>query len=205
MTPVVVPFRAGGKSRLPAALRGEIALAMLGDVLEAAGSLGAVRLVTDDPAAELLAGQLGVEVMDDPGEGQGAAVAAGLRTVVGPCVVVNADVPGVRPSDLTALAEPARRGALALVAARDGTTNALAFPDSGLFVPLYGSGSAERFRDHAAALGLRVEEPVLPSLVDDVDTLADLERVGTRAGRRTRALLGAVAVTASTSLPASGR
>ena len=36
MATVVVPFRSGGKSRLPAEVRVELALAMLGDVLEAA-------------------------------------------------------------------------------------------------------------------------------------------------------------------------
>ena len=47
----VVPFRAGGKSRLPAAIRVEVALAMLGDVLEAATAFGPTRLVTADAAA----------------------------------------------------------------------------------------------------------------------------------------------------------
>ena len=51
MQTVVVPFRSAGKSRLPAEIRVEVALAMLGDVLEAAVAHGArVRLVTDDPA-----------------------------------------------------------------------------------------------------------------------------------------------------------
>lgn len=62
---VVIPFRCGGKSRLPAELRGEIALAMLGDVVEAALAVGAVRVVTDDPAGRLVARELGAVVVDD--------------------------------------------------------------------------------------------------------------------------------------------
>jgi len=94
----VVPFRSGGKSRLPAEIRSDIALAMLGDVLEAALSLdgGGVRLVTDDRAAVGLARGLGVEIVDDPGGGQGPAVLAGLGGVEGPCLVVNADLPARR-------------------------------------------------------------------------------------------------------------
>ena len=56
MATVVVPFRSGGKSRLPAAVRVDLALAMLGDVLEAAVMHdGDVRLVTDDAAAAAVA------------------------------------------------------------------------------------------------------------------------------------------------------
>jgi len=55
MATVVVPFRAGGKTRLPDEIRGEVALAMLGDVLEAATAFGPTRLVTEDPAGSLVA------------------------------------------------------------------------------------------------------------------------------------------------------
>ena len=79
MATVVVPFRSGGKTRLPAGVRGELSLAMLCDVLEAPSTPSPdVRLVTDDDAAMLLAAELGVEVVRDPGGGQGAAVAAAL-------------------------------------------------------------------------------------------------------------------------------
>jgi hypothetical protein len=81
----VIPFRAGGKSRLPEELRREVALAMLGDVVEAAVSTGDVRVVTGDAAGRLVATDLGAEVVDDPGEGQSAAVAAGLDGMQGLC------------------------------------------------------------------------------------------------------------------------
>lgn len=192
MATVVVPFRAGGKTRLPEDVRREVALAMLGDVLSAAAAHGPVRLVSDDAAAMLVGAELGVTIVDDPGEGQGAAVAAALAGLDGPCLVVNADVPRVRPSDLSALSLPARMGGVAVVAARDGTTNALAFPYPEVFRPLYGPGSAARFRAHAEALGLACDDLALRNLRDDVDTEADLARLGRSAGARTRALLGAL-------------
>lgn len=189
---VVVPFRAGGKSRLPAGLRVEVALAMLGDVVAAAVAVGETYVVTDDPGAALVAEELGALAVADPGAGQGEAVRTGLLAADGPCLVVNADLPRVRPSDLAALAVPSRSGRVGLVAARDGTTNALALPFPEVFRPLYGSGSAAQFRAHAAALSLGLDDLCIPNLVDDVDTMADLDRVGSHAGRRTRALLAAV-------------
>ena len=115
-----------------------------------------------------------------------------LEGASGLCLVVNADVPRVRPSDLNALAVPALLGRLAIVEARDGTTNALGLPRAEVFAPLYGPGSAGQFRAHAEALGIDFEELALQNLVDDVDTLADLARLGTRAGARTVELLEAI-------------
>jgi 2-phospho-L-lactate guanylyltransferase len=190
----VIPFRAEGKTRLPEDLRRELALAMLGDVVEAALAVGEVRVVTDDPAGRLVAGDLGGRLVDDPGGGQGAAVAAALEGASGICLVVNADLPRIRPSDLNALAVPALLGRLGIVEAEDGTTNALGLPRAEVFASLYGPGSAARFRDHAAGLGIDVETLVLGNLVDDVDTLSDLVRFGSQAGARTAELVEAIAL-----------
>jgi len=194
MTTVIVPFRSGGKTRLPAEIRVEVALAMLGDVLEACVEHGCdVRLVTDDGAASLVADGLGVELVDDPGGGQGAAVAAGLRGLDGVCLVVNADLPRIRPSDLTALAYAPHAGAAAIVPAADGTTNALGLPHAEVFQPLYGPESAAQFRAHVIALGVFLHDLDLPNLRADVDTADDLKRMGSGGGRRTRALMQVVA------------
>lgn len=193
---IVVPFRGrSGKQRLDASERerAALALAMLGDVLAAAVSTGRTLLVTDDPAARELAGDVGAEVVDDPGDGQGAAIAAALEQVApGPVLVVNADVPCVVPHDLRTLGGAAELGAIGYVEARDGTTNALALPDASLFAPLYGGGSAGRFRDHAARAGVTAIACAIPNLADDVDTVEDLRRTGLRAGPRTQAALGRV-------------
>ena len=149
---------------------------MLGDVVEAALAVGRALVVTDDPAVvPSLA-----TVVDDPGDGLGAAVAAGLALVDGHALVVNADLPAATPDALRRLAD----AGLALVEAADGTTNALSLPDPGLFALLYGPGSADRFRAHAPFVTVSI-----PELELDVDSDADLERLAAALGSRTRALL----------------
>ena len=191
MAAIVVPFRgAGGKQRLgslPDHEREALALAMLADVLAACRSVGTTVVVTPDEEAARVAGEHEVEVVDDPGSGQGAAVAAALRGVVGPVLVVNADVPCVVPRDLRSLEAATPEHGLAYVAARDGTTNALGLSAPTLFAPLYGPGSAERFRMHAHTIGAEVVPTAIPNLADDVDSITDLERLEFRVGPRTLA------------------
>lgn len=194
MAQIVVPFRGeSGKQRLdaPEEVRAQLALAMLGDVLAAATVVGRTFVVSDDRSGRALAVELGAESVDDPGGGLGAAVAAALVAVgEGEALVVNADLPCVVPHDLRTLTGAAELGAIGYVEAEDGTTNALALPHGGLFAPLYGAGSAARFRDHAERLGVTAISCAIPNLSDDVDTLDDLRRIGLRAGPRTQAAFG---------------
>jgi len=164
---IVVPFREpSAKSRLPEDVRSRLARAMLDDVLAAAREVGETILATA------------------PG-GLGAGVEAALVNVAaGPVLVVNADLPAATPRDLWALAGALPSDGLALVEAADGTTNALALSSPSLFRPVYGPGSASRF---GALAPSRVLD--LPNLAEDVDTLADLERLGDRLGEHTRAAL----------------
>jgi 2-phospho-L-lactate guanylyltransferase (CobY/MobA/RfbA family) len=155
MATFVIPFRVNGKTRLG---DHQLARAMLADVQAAAGD---------------------AVVVEGPG-GQGAALAAALDGLDGPVTIVNSDVPCVTPSELEQLAAAAP----ALVAAEDGTTNALALRDARDFEPLYGEGSAVRFEQRLGARRLD-----LPGLRDDVDTWDDLERVRERVGEHTRAYL----------------
>jgi 2-phospho-L-lactate guanylyltransferase (CobY/MobA/RfbA family) len=173
---IVVPYRGDAKRRLPAAIRGAAARAMLADVVSAALDVGSLLVVTDDAQAV----PSGAVHVPDPGGGQGAAVAAGLAKVEGHALVVNADLPCATPS---AIRELASHG-LALVEAADGTTNALSLPDPSVFSPLYGPGSADRFRAHAP-----FATAAIPELAEDVDTVQDLERLAARLGPRTRALV----------------
>jgi 2-phospho-L-lactate guanylyltransferase len=191
MAAIVVPFRgAGGKQRLgslPDDWRKALALAMLSDVLAACRGVGTTVVVTPDEDAARVAAEHEAEVVDDPGTGQGAAVAAALRGVSGRALVVNADVPCVLSQDLRSLEAATPEHGLAYVEARDGTTNALGLSAPALFAPLYGPGSAERFRLHAHTLGADVVPATIPNLADDVDSLADLERLELRIGPRTLA------------------
>ena len=95
--------------------------------------------------------------------------------------MVNADLPCATPRDLLALLGSVPEGGLSVVAAADWTTNALALASPTLFKPVYVPGSAERF----GAASSRLLD--IPNLADDVDTLADLERLAGRVGPRTRA------------------
>jgi 2-phospho-L-lactate guanylyltransferase len=182
MATVIVPFRGrAAKQRLaelPEALRAELARAMLEDVLAAAREVGRAVVVAPEAVP-------GADHVLDPGRGQGAAVEAGLAAAgEGPVLVVNSDLPCASSRDLFTLLGALPPNGLALVEARDGTTNALALAAPHLFQPLYGPGSAERFRALADSRSVDI-----PNLVDDVDTILDLERVADRLGRRTRAAL----------------
>ena len=196
MAQIVVPFRGeNGKRRLdaPEGVRSQLALAMLGDVLAAATATGRTLVVSDDESGWALAAELGAEPVADTRGGQGAAVAAALaRLDEGVVLVVNADLPCVVPHDLRTFAGAAELGAIGYVEAEDGTTNALALPSREHFAPLYGGGSAARFREHAESIGVPAIACAIPNLGDDVDTIDDLRRVGLRAGPRTQAAIGRV-------------
>src|SRR5262245_20061141 len=155
MATFVIPFHVNGKTRLGDR---RLARAMLADVQAAAGD----ALVVDAPG------------------GQGDAIAVALAELNGPVTIVNSDLPCVTSSEL----EQLTAAAPALVAAADGTTNALALRDARDFQPLYGEGSAARFEQRLGARRLD-----LPGLRDDVDTWDDLERVRRRVGVHTRAYL----------------
>ena len=178
MPTVVVPFRGDtAKQRLapaPEDLRLALAQAMFDDVLAAAEPVGTVV------------------VADEPG-GQGQAVEGALRRVEsGPLLVVNADLPCARARDLLTLLGALPEGGMALVEAADGTTNALALASPSLFAPLYGERSADRFLARAERLGVDAAVAAIPNLADDVDTLADLERLDGRLGEHTAAALEAL-------------
>src|SRR5689334_23018731 len=156
MATFVIPYRVNGKTRLG---DGQLARAMLADVRDAVGD---------------------AIVVETPG-GQGVALAAALEQLDGPVTIVNSDLPCATADELAELTAAAP----ALVAAEDGTTNALALRDARDFEPLYGNGSAVRFEQELGARPLD-----LPGLRDDVDTWDDLDRVRDRVGEHTRAYLG---------------
>src|SRR5215475_13781961 len=203
---LVVPVKvlARAKSRL-ASLAGPdrpaLALAMAADTVAAAldsPQVGRVIVVTDDPrAAEVLAGLGAVVVPDRPGRGLNQALRygaahAGSRWPRSGIGGLAADLPALRPAELSSALRAAARWPQAFVpdSAGSGTTLYTARPGTA-FRPRFGSGSAAR---HRAAGAAELTEPGLRSLRRDVDEPADLRGAGQLGlGTRTAALAARLA------------
>lgn len=197
-----------GKSRLRPPLdearSGELAAAMLEDVLEAlAGvpALGARAVVTVDPAVARVAEAAGARVILHPDEGLSASIDAGSAALAADgasgVLVVLGDVAGAMARDLAelpaALAALGGRGVV-LAPSRDGGTSALLRAPHDAIPSAFGPDSAARHRALARAAGVPLRELSLPSLAVDVDDAASLDAflAGAHGGRRTRALLARI-------------
>jgi len=201
---LVIPVKvlARAKSRLtglPAATRAELALAMAADTVAAAlaaAAVGQVIVVTDDPAvAEQLTGLGAVVVPDEPAAGLNAALRFGAsyartrwpeRGVAG----LAADLPAMRPGELTLALRAAEAAGRAFVPDAEGTGTAMYAAAAGIaFEPRFGPQSRAR---HRASGAVEVDIPELAGLRRDVDTGADLRRAAEIGlGPRTAALLAA--------------
>ncbi len=198
---VVIPVKvlAVAKSRLaglPDPDRRALALAMAADTTAAALAsplVGAVVVVSDDPAVAAQAAALGAEPLPDaPGAGLNKALIAGAehareRWPGHGLAALLADLPALRASELTAALSAASGGTQAFVAdaAGVGTTLYAATPGSP-FRPMFGARSRDSHRQAGAAeLDLRD----IAGLRQDVDTVADLRRAAELGlGRRSAAL-----------------
>ncbi|QGV78297.1 2-phospho-L-lactate guanylyltransferase [Streptomyces ficellus] len=184
---LVVPLKplARAKSRLAGAVgalaRPRLALAFAQDTVAAALACPAVRdvsVVTDDPVAALTLGALGARIVPDvPGAGLNAAMAHGAEAVRArrpgaPVATLNADLPALRPAELTrvlAVASEFRRAFLA-DAADIGTTLLSAGPGTELR-PAFGGASRRR---HLLSGAVEIRLADVPSVRRDVDTGDDL-------------------------------
>ena len=177
------------KQRLTSVLsvgeRGELARAMLGDVLRAlaAADLGRVWVVTRDPAAAAIARSLDAEPLAEAeNRGHTAAVALAqaeaTRRGVRVFLTVPGDVPCVTADELRRLADGVREGAPVLVPSRSGLgTNgvALAPPDA---MPLtFGEPSFAGHLETARRRDLVPQVLTLPGLGLDVDAPEDLAAI----------------------------
>ena len=196
---------------LPSATRRALAEAMLTDVLVAlrrAERVGAVIVVTAEPAAEALALGYGARVVPDTREaGQSAAAEIGVAsaTDADAALLVPGDCPALDPAQVDALiasVEPAP--SVVVVPDRHGTgTNGLLLHPPDAIAPSFGPGSRERHEELAARAGAALRVEALPSLVHDVDTPDDLEAMrqaleGSRGGAaHTRGLLRRLARTSA--------
>jgi 2-phospho-L-lactate/phosphoenolpyruvate guanylyltransferase len=178
IVPVNAPLDA--KRRLAAVLsadeRAELVSEMLADVLaacRAARTLRDILVVTPDTALA----PSDVDVLPDPGEGHGAAIALGLaQAPASGALVVMADCPLVTADALDRLARAARP--IAIAPAQDGGTNALALCPADAIEPAFGVPSGARLvleRARAAGLAARILEDDRIAL--DVDTPEDARRV----------------------------
>lgn len=161
----------------------ELALSLALDTVAAAlraAEVARVVVVTDDPAAAAAVRTLGaVVVPDEPDAGlnpalaHGALAAAGLGPGDG-VALLSADLPALRPAELSAALRAT--GERAFVPDADGTGTTLLATAAGVPVlPRYGPGSAAAHR----ATGAVELTGDWPSLRHDVDTAADLRAAAT--------------------------
>jgi 2-phospho-L-lactate guanylyltransferase len=185
---VVVPVKrlVVAKSRLYAVGRPrpeheELALSLALDTVTAAlraADVARVLVVTDDPAASAAMRAAGaVVVPDEPDAGlnpalaHGALAAARLAPADG-VALLSADLPALRPAELTAALRAAAEQSRAFVPDADGSGTTLLATAPGVpALPRYGPGSAAAHR----ASGAVELSGDWPSLRHDVDTAADLE------------------------------
>lgn len=196
----VVPVKALGRAKsrlaLPEHQRRALALAFAADTLAAVtgcADVAAVLVVTADADIAALALELGARVLPDHTQSLDAAVAAGVEFAVqdhpdGGVLVVPADLPCLRPSDVSEVLRQADPFPVAFVTDREGSGTTMVLARAGEAVlTRYGVGSAQRH----TSLGLRSLPDAPARSRHDVDTLADLhDAVELGLGARTIALLG---------------
>ncbi|MFI6760676.1 2-phospho-L-lactate guanylyltransferase [Micromonospora sp. NPDC050417] len=181
---VVVPLKrlSAAKSRLRGALPGvphePLALALALDTVSAALASPPVRevlVVTDDIVAGRALRALGARVTPDPpGGGLNPAFSRGASLADSGVVALTADLPALRPAELTAALRAAAAGpprVRRFAADTPGTGTVLLLAPAGVPLdPHFGGSSAAA---HAASGALALTE-VGPTVRRDVDTRADL-------------------------------
>ena len=191
------------------ALRGQLARAMVADVLSALGRAAEIErtyVVSCEPSMAQTAREHGALLVADRQElGQSAAVTLGVQRALADgmqrVLCIPGDCPALDPRELDALLAPGRPGAadaeVVIVPDRHGTgTNGLMLCPPDAIEPGFGAASCERHRALAREAGVscRVERPA--SLLLDIDTGADLDALRERLDAtdapapRTRAVLG---------------
>jgi 2-phospho-L-lactate/phosphoenolpyruvate guanylyltransferase len=196
------------KSRLGASvadpLRGELARAMVGDVLVALHEASAIErtiVVTGEESVVAGARCLGALVVQDTAEPtQSAAVALGIESAIAEgferVLCVPGDCPALDPAEIDALLQDAGPGVV-IVPDRHGTgTNGLLLSPPDAAAPSFGPGSCERHRSLAREAGVDCRIERVSSLLLDIDTGEDLAALRARLvgesvrAPRTRAVLG---------------
>lgn len=175
-------------TRLAGDRRAELALAFAADTVAAAlatDSVGALLVVTDEPAAADLAAELGAEVVADvPDAGLNAALEHGAADAAErwpglPIAALASDLPALRPAELASALAACLFERKAFVCDAEGIgTTLLAARELVDFQPRFGHRSRAA---HRAAGVVEIAAPGLSSLRRDVDTevgLYDARRLG---------------------------
>ncbi len=189
---ILVPVKnlALAKQRLAAVLdqpaRTELAQAMLHDVLAALAGWKrrpGVAIVSSDPFAVKLAQQYEFEVISDPanpGETGAIEMATEICSSRGEesTLVIPADIPLMKASELEAILENAPPEGSVLVPAADGRgTNAAFRCPANLFPLRFGNDSFKPHHAAALATGKPCVVLHLPGIAIDVDNPSDLQQL----------------------------
>ncbi len=211
MAQALVPLKdlVQAKTRLAGLLRPSerraLAQAMVEDVLTALSAhpqVARITLVSDDPAAPLLAARYQTQCWTE-GElgchGLNAVIARASARLLdeggGPLLVLHGDLPLLSVGDISAVLDClAAGGGLVVGCDRDGTgTNLLAFDAAALPAFRFGEASCRRHIDAARAAGIPARLLRLEGIALDIDEPADLavllDSLAGRRGGHTAALL----------------
>jgi 2-phospho-L-lactate/phosphoenolpyruvate guanylyltransferase len=178
----------------PTQLR-RLAEAMVVDVLDtllATAALHGVVVVTNEPSVAAVASDHGASVLADPSEsGQSAAALVGIHHALTNgyerALLVPGDCPALDQEALRTLLERAAPPpAVTIVADRHGSgTNALLLTPPDAIEPAFGPDSFERHRRLASTANAAWHTELLPGLLLDIDTLADLDELRSALAHRT--------------------
>lgn len=171
--------------------RGELALAMLTDVIaacDASGCFDIIVVISNDSEVFWQAREMGAKPLAEPGtiSGLNESLTFGQRylarrVAVDEIIIVPADIPAVRPDDLRAVAGALAGGGearAALVRSRDDGTNALAMRPPEAVAMRFGLGSADAHVAEAMSRGVNLVELDLHRVAFDVDSPDDLVALG---------------------------
>lgn len=198
---IIVPVKGtpGAKSRLGgepterAALASAIALDTIAAVISTPGV--AVVVVVTGAAESTAFERLGARIVRDDGEGLGAAVGRGIRSVDGsvgdgsgggPVGILLGDLPALAPAELAAVLERASEWPRAFVADADGVGTTLITANGVAHEAAFGGASRAA---HLAAGYVELDVDDDSGLRRDVDTRGQLLALAHRLGPHTRAQL----------------
>lgn len=177
--------------------REEISRALLSDALDLCEKTPFLRwsIVTADTEAAADARRRGLVVVDDPGAGLNAALAAGIQEAraagAGSITIIPVDVPLATAEDVHDLFDTGATSDVALAPSHsDGGTNALYLSPPDALRPRFGPASLRAHLDEGHAAGLRCSILDLSRLAIDIDTPEDAREVAKEGGSsRTAQLL----------------